>query len=127
MIGDDINYINNNIILSFQSKNLLQVTKHIPIPTNIFNVWNQLILPTLTPTNKWVSLSSNTINNMLSNKDGFKIDGFTLGHMRNIMGSIVFERACIECDGTVEEKVEAGVVAVMAPLDQYSTKCMVLY
>ena len=59
---------------------------------------------------------------MLSNKDGFNIDGFTLGHLRNIMGSIIFERACNTLDGTVGEKVEAGVVAVMAALDHVSTK-----
>ena len=30
LLRGDINYINNNINLSFQTKNLLQVTKHIP-------------------------------------------------------------------------------------------------
>ena len=55
--------------------------------------WDKFIFQNVKQTTKLFSLSSGSINNMLSDKDGFKIDGFTLGHMRNIMGSIVFERA----------------------------------
>ncbi len=73
----------------------------------------------MTQNTKLFSLSSGSINNMLSNK---MVHGFTLGHMRNIIGSITFERACNTLDGTVEEKVEAGVEAVMAALDHINTK-----
>ena len=75
LVGEDISFTNNNNIkltLSFPSKNLQLITKTIPIPTNIFNVWNTFILDSI-PSNELFSLSSTTINSMIRDKDGFNI------------------------------------------------------